>query len=713
MRRTGATAWHELKAGGWDLIVLDWWLPGEEGVTLLQRFRQFDRQTPVLFLTARDAVSDRVRGLNAGRRRLSAQAIRVRGAAGPDPGPGPSPGCRRGHDADYRDVRVDLATQRAEPGGHPLHLTAKEQSLLVFFLRHAGEVLSRTRIYEHVWDERYDGLSNTLEVHVKELRRKLEFHGPRLIHTLRGRGYLLGDSPERNRWRNDEPCDPAERFLPRGVGPGPGRVLGDPLPPGPNAPPAGPRRAPGRLLDALCALVRKESDRVEWKPGERPDIAGLHPLDEPVRWAVFDVYGRSLDHSWDIQPQDLTAVSSLSPDAGHVHDEFTDQSGRQWRLVVRRIKSRAAQRDKADRDDDREDDSLAQGDLNAPRSKKSSSLVVASGTLTEPMEASLRGVALTLVGLSTVIWLVAALVGRGFCRRALLPVTRMAQTACSMNALSDRDQRLPVPGTGDELDGLARSFNGLLGLHEALERQCRFTGDASHQLRTPLTAALGQIEVALRRDRTADDIVAILEDVHGEAVRLQQIVEALLFMARAETETARPELQRLELASWTRDHLRGWSAHEGAVDLRDDLELGEPAWVRVHPHLLGQLLDNLLENARKYGAPGTPIHVGLERDGDRIALAVQDQGPGLPPEELPHIFEPFYRTAEARRLGQSGVGLGLAIVRRIADVLGGRVDVSSEPGRGSRFVLHLPIATGEMAPPSQARPCMEFSPVRV
>ena len=92
-------------------------------------------------------------------------------------------------------------------------------------------------------------------------------------------------------------------------------------------------------LDALrrrCARTRTE---VEWKPGERPDIAGLHPQDEPVRWAVFDVRGRALDHSWDIRPQDLTVVSSLSPDAGHVHDEFTDQSGRQWRLVVRRIQS--------------------------------------------------------------------------------------------------------------------------------------------------------------------------------------------------------------------------------------------------------------------------------------------------------------------------------------------------------------------------------------
>ena len=88
-----------------------------------------------------------------------------------------------------------MANHRAERRSNRLDLTAKEHALLVFFLRHPGEILTRTRIYEHVWDERYDGLSNTLEVHVMELRRKLEAHGPRLIHTLRNRGYVFGDEP--------------------------------------------------------------------------------------------------------------------------------------------------------------------------------------------------------------------------------------------------------------------------------------------------------------------------------------------------------------------------------------------------------------------------------------------------------------------------------------------------------------------------------------
>ncbi len=197
----GESAWHALRTGAWDAVLLDWWLPGLDGLTVLRRLRQQDRATPVLFLTARDAVSDRVRGLDAGADDYLCKPFafeellaRVRALARR----------REGGSAvlEAAGVRVDLVTHRAERAGRPLGLTAKEQSLLVFFLRHPGEVLSRTRIYEAVWDERYDGVSNTLEVHVKELRRKLEAAGPRLIHTLRGRGYVFGPPP---RGREDVP----------------------------------------------------------------------------------------------------------------------------------------------------------------------------------------------------------------------------------------------------------------------------------------------------------------------------------------------------------------------------------------------------------------------------------------------------------------------------------------------------------------------------
>jgi two-component system copper resistance phosphate regulon response regulator CusR len=191
--RTGDEGWHALATEEWDLIILDWWLPGPDGLTLLKRFREEGRTTAVLFLTARDAVSDKVRGLDSGADDYLCKPFefeellaRVRAL------------CRRPARAltpviVYSDVRVDLVTHRVERAGKRLELTPKEESLLVFFLRHPDEVLSRTRIYENVWDEQYDGLSNTLEYHIVELRKKLEAHGTRLIHTLRGRGYFLGE----------------------------------------------------------------------------------------------------------------------------------------------------------------------------------------------------------------------------------------------------------------------------------------------------------------------------------------------------------------------------------------------------------------------------------------------------------------------------------------------------------------------------------------
>ena len=189
----GHTGRHSLTTSIWDLVLLDWWLPGPDGFTLLKELREAGRTTPVLFLTARDAVAQRVEGLAGGAddylckpfayeellARVQALLRRATGIAGP---------VWRHH-----DVLVDPASNRAERAGKPLGLTAREHALLQFFLRHPGEVLSRTRLYEQVWQDQYDGLSNTLEVHVMELRKKLEAHGPRLIHTVRGRGYMLGD----------------------------------------------------------------------------------------------------------------------------------------------------------------------------------------------------------------------------------------------------------------------------------------------------------------------------------------------------------------------------------------------------------------------------------------------------------------------------------------------------------------------------------------
>ncbi|MGP0066030.1 MAG: ATP-binding protein, partial [Isosphaeraceae bacterium] len=327
-------------------------------------------------------------------------------------------------------------------------------------------------------------------------------------------------------------------------------------------------------------------------------------------------------------------------------------------------------------------------------------LVMVVGLAPAPVEATLGWLGLTLALLSAGIWAAAAVAGRRLCLRALAPLNRMAAAATAMTA-ADLGHRLPATGTGDELDELCRAFNDLLDrlqeaflrMHEAHDRQQRFAGDASHQLRTPLAALLGQVQVALRRDRGSEEYRRVLERVRDEGNRLRQIVESLLLLARPEG--GRPDLEPVDLARWVPDHLGRWATHPRAADLSARVDHRASLFVRIHTPLLAQLVDNLLENAWKYSKPGTPVVVRAWREGGSIALAVEDRGCGLSAEEAARVFEPFFRGESARRDGQPGVGLGLAVAHRIAATFGGTLEVRSEPGGGSLFILRLPDGLGE------------------
>jgi signal transduction histidine kinase len=182
---------------------------------------------------------------------------------------------------------------------------------------------------------------------------------------------------------------------------------------------------------------------------------------------------------------------------------------------------------------------------------------------------------------------------------------------------------------------------------------------------------------------------------------IPKIIDSLLFLALAQA-TPPPKPEAIDLGEWCRAWLGGWADHPRAGDLA--VRADGPAPALTHPALLGQVLDNLLDNACKYSDPGTPVAVAVEALGGEVTLTVSDRGCGIAPDELPRVFEPFYRAKRALWDGKPGVGLGLAVVWRLAALLGGRVEGGSEPGRGSWFRLSWPRAAGpaQLAAPREA-----------
>ncbi|MBN9121845.1 MAG: HAMP domain-containing protein [Planctomycetes bacterium] len=436
-------------------------------------------------------------------------------------------------------------------------------------------------------------------------------------------------------------------------------------------------------MQTLVAAIEVHPGDVEWEPLERKVAVGDDPAPDQVRWTIHDPAGRLVDCS----PNLDRGASVLPTDRG-------------WRVLARRVRSGQFDAEPFDGRPRPFEGGLGEAfpagqppgavTLPADRTFHGDALVLTVALAEAPVRETLAQLAGTLAAVSGLVWLTAAVWGRWLCRQALRPITRMAASARTLRRESDPGLFLDVAESRDELEDLGRAFNDLLvGIREALERQQRFTGDASHQLRTPLTALLTSVEVALKRERSPAEYQRVLGVVQRRGTQLRQIIDSLLFLARAEA-TPLPEPEAIDLGEWCRAWLAGWSEHARAADLT--VRADAPARVCTHPALLGQILDNLLDNACKYSDPGTPVTVAVGAGAGGVTLTVIDRGCGIAADELSRVFEPFYRAGNARWLGKPGVGLGLAVVWRLAAILGGRVEVGSEPGQGSRFRLSLPQA---------------------
>ncbi|HEY8054682.1 MAG TPA: ATP-binding protein [Terriglobales bacterium] len=297
--------------------------------------------------------------------------------------------------------------------------------------------------------------------------------------------------------------------------------------------------------------------------------------------------------------------------------------------------------------------------------------------------------------------------GSVMAKRTLKPVTDMTHAVQSITA-SNLSRRLPTRGRQDELEELAETFNAMIArLQQSFDKMNEFAANVSHELRTPLQAMQGETELALIAEAPVAECRRVLESNLEEIDRLNRMIRNLLMLAQADAGEMRPRLEEMDLNELVRDLVEQMRVVAEARNLDLRAHTSAPVPVRADSLRLRQMMLNLIDNAVKYTPPGGRIEVRVERapaaGRAEARVQVRDSGVGIAGDDLPFIFDRFYRADKSRTRGIAGVegcGLGLPIVKWVAETHGGSVEVVSAPGQGTSFTVHLPLAPA--APPARA-----------
>ena len=298
--------------------------------------------------------------------------------------------------------------------------------------------------------------------------------------------------------------------------------------------------------------------------------------------------------------------------------------------------------------------------------------------------------------------LVASLGGYWLSGRALAPVTQIIADARRINATNLSD-RLAVPPARDELRELSETLNAMLGrIDQSISQLRQFTEDASHELRAPLALIYTAAEFSLRRERPREELVEALEKILRESRHTASLVDSLLLLARADSGEDRAQpLVSIDLSALCQDAAHRAVELGSAKSISLSTDLGSTSIVVDGDETaLRRLLLILVDNAIKYTPAGGSVSVQLALDGNTARIGISDTGIGIAVEDLPHVFDRFWRADKVRSRSTGGTGLGLAIARWIVDRHGGEIVVSSELGRGSAFTVSLPLAHGRRLPPA-------------
>lgn len=322
--------------------------------------------------------------------------------------------------------------------------------------------------------------------------------------------------------------------------------------------------------------------------------------------------------------------------------------------------------------------------------------IIQISTPTAPLQELLLRQLFTFLLLSLAAMLVGLMAYLPVIRRTLLPLSNMVKTAEQIDS-GNLDRRFPVGQGQEEIDHLAESCNGMLERLEASfaaeletkEQMRRFIADASHELRTPLTSIHGFLEVLLRgAAQQPDQLEKALKSMHSESQRLNKLIHDLLLLSKLDR-APRLELNEGSPGSVIRDMEPQLRILAGSRELALDLALDLKS--RFNTDQFKQVVLNLFQNAVQHTDPDTGrIRVSISPREDGIELAIEDNGPGIAEEHLPHVFDRFYRSDSARTRKYGGAGLGLAISKSIIDAHGGSIWVSSQSGQGCTFKVWLP-----------------------
>ncbi len=285
--------------------------------------------------------------------------------------------------------------------------------------------------------------------------------------------------------------------------------------------------------------------------------------------------------------------------------------------------------------------------------------------------------------------ILAALIGWFMARKALSGLGNVTRTARHISG-SALEERVPISGRGDEVDQLAVTFNQMLDRIQDLVMEIKEMSDnIAHDLKSPITRMRGLAEITLTTETALDDYRAMAGNTIEECDRLLDMINTMLFISKTEAGVGDFERQELDLSRVVREACTLFQplAEEGKVSLTWDVP--DTCTLYGDIRMMQRMISNLLDNAIKYSPAGGTVEVFLRAEGaGSVALSVRDTGMGIPPDDLPHVFERFYRGDPSRT--QSGSGLGLSLAQAIAKAHGGGIAVSSEPGRGSTFHVNLP-----------------------